>query len=771
MDGLQHRRARHLTPRRERQAQRCRDGLVGQLAEGYVQALRQAGIVIQGGLPAFVGERQRVGQGGVVERLGRGAGDGTRHVGHAVVDDAVDDVGGFGMAGRLGGLRAAALIDGDVDEDRAWAHLGDHCTGDELGRGRARDQDGADDQIGLGDVLFDRVDGGIDRVQRRAELHVEFVEAGQRAVEDGDVGFHAHGHARGIGAGHATADDDDLACGDTRHAAQQNAGTALRFFQAMRADLDGHAAGDFGHRREERQATVLVGDGFVGDAHGTGFHERLGLRTVGGEVQVGEQDLGRAQHATLGELRLLDLHDHVGLGEDLFGGIGDGGTGTDIGVVGKADPGTGLRLDQDVVAVMDEFAHRGRDQADPVFVGLDFLRYADAHRSLPHEAWHRHQRRSSAVAAPAKRPQRCGRTWAAGRFALAVPSPGSMPERVVRHSEGPMSLSRRLVLGSLGVAGLGWSATSARAAGFFRIMTGAPSGTYYPIGTAIAAVIGSPAGGRPCSLGGGCGVEGLTALVQSSKGSVENVEAIEAGNTESGFAQADITFFAANAEGPFEDRPPFQKLRGICSLYEEALHLVVTPASHIQSVRDLRGKSVAIGSPGSGTALTVGRILDAFELDATKVNLVEIDAVEALGRMRDGTLDAFFLIAGAPTEVVAEAVYSLDAQLVRVDGGPIDRMLEKSRFLTRTFIQAGSYAGAYGGPTIGVMALWLVSADVPDELVHGITQAFWHPQSQAFLRNVHPRLIDLDLKRALDGMQVAVHPGAAQFYREQGFVE
>ena len=335
-----------------------------------------------------------------------------------------------------------------------------------------------------------------------------------------------------------------------------------------------------------------------------------------------------------------------------------------------------------------------------------------------------------------------------------------------------MSLSRRLFLASsASAAELGWRMGRVRAAGFFRIMTGAPSGTYYPIGTAVAGVIGSPAGGRPCSQGGGCGVEGLTVLVQSSKGSVENVQTIEAGSTESGFAQADITYYAANAEGPFKGRPPFQKLRGICSLYEEQLHLVVSPASGIRSLRDLRKMSVAIGSPGSGTALTVERVLSAFDLSKSNVALVPIDAVEALGRMRAGTLDAFFLMAGAPTEVVAEAIHALDAQLVSIDGGPVDRLLETSRFLTRSTILAGSYIGSYGVATIAVRALWLVSADVPDELVYGITAAFWHPQSQAFLRNVHPRLINLNLRQALDGIQVAVHPGAVKFYREQGFVE
>jgi TRAP transporter TAXI family solute receptor len=188
-------------------------------------------------------------------------------------------------------------------------------------------------------------------------------------------------------------------------------------------------------------------------------------------------------------------------------------------------------------------------------------------------------------------------------------------------------------------------------------------------------------------------------------------------------------------------------------------------------MRDLRGTRVAIGSAGSGTAHTVLRVLDAFGLSASDLTLVEIDAVEALGRMRVGSLEAMFIIAGAPADVVSEAISSLDAQLVGIDGGAIDRLLLDSPFLTRATIQAGTYAGAYGSPTIAVRALWLVSADVSDGLVHGITQAFWHPQSQAFLRNVHPRLIDLSLAHALDGMEVPVHPGAALFYREQGFVQ
>ncbi|HEX2528752.1 MAG TPA: TAXI family TRAP transporter solute-binding subunit [Geminicoccus sp.] len=335
-----------------------------------------------------------------------------------------------------------------------------------------------------------------------------------------------------------------------------------------------------------------------------------------------------------------------------------------------------------------------------------------------------------------------------------------------------MFLSRRMVLGSLGaVAGLTHLPSPGQAQGFFRIRTGAPTSTYYPIGTAIAGVIGAPTGGRPCVEGGGCGVEGLVALVQSSRGSVENVDAIESGEVESGFAQADIAYYAANAAGPFANRPAFQKLRGICSLFDEALHLVVAPTSGIARLEDLRGKRVAIGSKGSGTAVSVRELLKAFDLTEKDVLLVEIDAVEALGRMRVGTLEAMFLVAGAPVEVVTEAVTSLDAQLVRIDGGPLDRLLDNHPFFRRTTIPAGTYAGTYASPTVALRALWLVSADVPGDLVRGITAAFWHPQSQAFLRDVHPRLADLSLEHALDSMNVPVHPGAAEFYRAEGLAQ
>jgi hypothetical protein len=163
-------RPQHALRRRVGQPMRRRDRLAGDLAVVHVQASAQVGVVLQRLHPALVGERQRERQRRVVEREGRGARHRARHVGHAIVDDAVDHIGRMRMGGRLRRLAAAALVDGDVDNDRAGTHRLEHLSSDEFWRGRAGQKHRADDQIGVSDQIGDRDAGGIDRPQRRAEL-------------------------------------------------------------------------------------------------------------------------------------------------------------------------------------------------------------------------------------------------------------------------------------------------------------------------------------------------------------------------------------------------------------------------------------------------------------------------------------------------------------------------------------------------------------------------------------------------------------------------
>jgi len=297
------------------------------------------------------------------------------------MDDPALDVCGIGMRGRPGRLRAAALIDGDVHEHRPGPHALDHRAGDELRSRPARDEHGPDHEIGGEHLVLDVLHHGIERVELRAELQIELVEARQRFIDHRHPGLDAHRHAGGVRPRNPAAEDDDLRRGHARHAAEQNAPAALLFLEITGADLDRHAPRHLAHGRQKRQPAAGVRHGLVGDADRARAHQALGLGLVGRKMQIGEQHLSFAQGRDLAGLRLLHLHDHVRRREDFVGRGCDARAGGAIGLVGEADAVAGARLDHDLLAVMDQFPNRARHQADPVLVRLDLLGDADPHGS------------------------------------------------------------------------------------------------------------------------------------------------------------------------------------------------------------------------------------------------------------------------------------------------------------------------------------------------------------------------------------------------------
>ncbi len=171
----------------------------------------------------------------------------------------------------------------------------------------------ADDELRLDDQPFDGLRRRVGGLDLAAELHVEFAQPLQGAVDDRHLGPEADRHLGRVRAGDAAAQDHDPGRRNARHAAQQHAEPAVRLLQRSGPDLDGHATGDFAHRRQERQRAVRRSDRLVGDRRHAGFRERLRLLRVRREVQVGEQYLAAAELRALGQLRLLHLDDHLGL--------------------------------------------------------------------------------------------------------------------------------------------------------------------------------------------------------------------------------------------------------------------------------------------------------------------------------------------------------------------------------------------------------------------------------------------------------------------------
>jgi uncharacterized protein len=303
---------------------------------------------------------------------------------------------------------------------------------------------------------------------------------------------------------------------------------------------------------------------------------------------------------------------------------------------------------------------------------------------------------------------------------------------------------------------------------FFRIGTGSTGGTYFPIGGIIASAISKPPGSRDCDSGGSCGVPGLIAVAQSTEGSVANVLGIAAGELESGFSQADISYWAYKGEGTFAKTGPITSLRTVANLFPESMHLVARVGSGIYSVKDLRGKRVSLDREGSGTRVDGLLVLEAYGVKMQDLKVEAFSLGEAADRLRAGELDAFFMIAGTPANAIVNLADDALITLVPLDGPNADKLRKSYPFFAKDRIPAGTYFNTAATDTLSVGAQWLVSAELPDELIYQITRALWHPSTRRLLDGGHPKGKKIRLETALEGVVVPIHPGARRYYSEAG---
>ncbi|WP_298966865.1 TAXI family TRAP transporter solute-binding subunit [uncultured Roseibium sp.] len=306
---------------------------------------------------------------------------------------------------------------------------------------------------------------------------------------------------------------------------------------------------------------------------------------------------------------------------------------------------------------------------------------------------------------------------------------------------------------------------------FFTIGTGGTSFTYYPVGGVIANAISKPPGSRECGEGGSCGVEGLIASAVSSRGSVDNVNAIISGLRNSGFAQSDVAYWAYTGTGTQEGKEPAKDLRTIAALFEEHIHLVTLEGSGINSVADLKGKRVSVDEPGSGTYVDAGLIMEANGLtysDITEENLKGGAATEAL---RNGKLDALFVVAGYPSGALVELASAADMKLVPITGEGADALVSKYGFFASSEIPADAYESVAATPTVSVGAQWFTNANEEEELIYQITKALWNEESRRLLDVGHAKGKTITPDTALFGVGVPLHPGAERYYKEAGLMK
>ncbi|MDB4224256.1 TAXI family TRAP transporter solute-binding subunit [Granulosicoccus sp.] len=299
----------------------------------------------------------------------------------------------------------------------------------------------------------------------------------------------------------------------------------------------------------------------------------------------------------------------------------------------------------------------------------------------------------------------------------------------------------------------------------FRIGTGGNAGTYLPIGTLIAQALNEY--NIPRKTNNEQDLDVLL-LAQRSNGSAANVREIGSGLLESGLTQADVAHWAYLGTGPLENSERISKLRAIGTLYFESLHLVASTESQIQSVGDLVGRSVSVDEVGSGTLLDVTPILTAYGLTNDDVKIVYLKPTDAIDRIRQGQLDAFFIIAGYPISGVSELVQEGKATIISIGDAAIEGLLEAFPFFTADTIPAQTYSNTSSVSTLAVPAQWVVNAELDDALIYNITKALWNERTLSILAQGHPKGREVRITSALDGIGIPLHPGSERYYRELG---
>jgi len=312
------------------------------------------------------------------------------------------------------------------------------------------------------------------------------------------------------------------------------------------------------------------------------------------------------------------------------------------------------------------------------------------------------------------------------------------------------------------------SQLSAQDVTFFRIGTGASSGTYFPIGTLIGSTITGPPGGRACEDGGSCGVPGLIAAAQTTRGSVANIRAVLTGQLESALAQSDLVYAAYYGTGSFKNRGEQGKsLRVIANLYPEDVHLIVRKSAGITSFADLKGKRISIDLPGSGTRFNAGNILRAYGIMAKDYHAIDANSDKALRLLEAGELDAFFFIAGYPVNAVVELAEKGLIDLLPIKGNKAAEISNLYEFFSISTIPADTYRGIGEVATLAVSTQWIVNANMTDELAYGLARALWHPRNRVVLDGGHVKGKLIRFETARKGVGIPLHPGAQKFYREQ----
>lgn len=293
---------------------------------------------------------------------------------------------------------------------------------------------------------------------------------------------------------------------------------------------------------------------------------------------------------------------------------------------------------------------------------------------------------------------------------------------------------------------------------FVTFGTGGITGVYYPTGGAIAKMVNKKKKEY-----------GIRATVESTGGSVFNINAVMNGDLEFGIAQSDRQYQASKGLAEWSKKGTQKDLRAVFSIHPELVTLVAATDAKINNLADLKGKRVNIGNPGSGQRQNAIDALTALGVDYKKdLNAEGVKASEAPGLLQDNRIDAFFYTVGHPSGAFKEATAGArKVKFVPITG--VEGLLAKSPYYAKSYIPVSHYPNAANTDdvnTFGVKATLITSAKVPDEVVYAITKEVFDNFED--FKKLHPAYAVLTKESMLSGLSAPIHPGALKYYKEAG---
>jgi uncharacterized protein len=294
---------------------------------------------------------------------------------------------------------------------------------------------------------------------------------------------------------------------------------------------------------------------------------------------------------------------------------------------------------------------------------------------------------------------------------------------------------------------------------FVTVGTGGITGVYYAVGGAICRLVNKDRAKT-----------GLRCSVESTGGSVYNVNTIKAGELDFGMTQSDVQYQDYNGTGPFKEAD--KDLRAVFSVHPEPFTVLARKEANIKQFADFKGKRFNVGNPGSGTLSAMEELLATMNFKMTDFALAsQLKADEHGPALCDNKIDGFFYGVGHPSANIQDPTTTCGAKLVSLTGPAVDELVKKHPYYAYATIPGGMYANnPEPTKTYGVLATMVTSAKVPADTVYVITKAVFENFDE--FKKLHPAFANLDPKNMIkDGLSAPLHEGAACYYREKGWIK